>query len=214
MQQGYINISTYFNLSKMQIVPQHKIAYLSWGDHNNDNIVICAHALTRNAYDFAKLADYLSSYFRVIAFDFVGRGDSDWLIKKKCYNYDVYLKDSINIIKFFTKKKVHWIGTSMGGIVGMMLAFHGFIKTLVLNDIGPSVSATGLNKITKHIGNNVAFGNKDKAQQYLKNIYSQFGIKNKDWQFFTEHSIKLNEFGKSYAFLVNACAHITILSLL
>lgn len=120
---------------------QHTVTYYMYGDEGQYNkTVLCVHGLARFGRDFEFLAnDLVKNGFRVIALDVVGRGKSGRLQDYKHYSYDQYLKDIWRLLDIETVGILDaWIGTSMGGTLGMM-AFNQHpkrIKALVLNDIG------------------------------------------------------------------------------
>ena len=173
----------------------HKLFYYDWGDKLNEEVIICVHGLARNARDFDYVAKELSKNFRVICLDIVGRGKSDW-VDPSLYNYVTYLNDVKALIAHLKLKKTHWIGTSMGGIIGMMLSAStpDFIDKLCLNDIGPYISRDALLRIAKYVGVNPVFENFQKAEDHLRILLAQFGIRSdKNWKYITEHSIFLGE---------------------
>ena len=119
----------------------HDMHYTEWGARDNPRIVICVHGLSRNGRDFDTLAQALQNDFRVICPDIVGRGKSDWLSNKRGYVNAQYAADITTLIARLTAdgpSDILWVGTSMGGIIGMMLAAlpNTPIRRLVLNDVG------------------------------------------------------------------------------
>lgn len=192
MRRNFLFVPEYICWSKLKSVPKHKISYLEWGDPENDNIVICAHGLTRNASDFSYLAKNLKDRFRIISIDYPGRGESDYFTDKSLYDYVVYIKDSLKILKALKIENPFWIGTSMGGIIGMALAskYPDLLKGLVLNDIGPFIPGGSVSKIQKYAGQEVFFDNAERAKEHFKFIYNKFGIKKEaDWDYLTKNSI-------------------------
>ena len=162
-----------------------RIAYYQFGREDNPDKVICLHGLTRNGLDFEWLADELAEVFHVICPDMAGRGNSDWLENKSDYNYATYLSDIGALSAALSLIQVDWIGTSMGGILGMMIAAQKpiFIKRLVLNDIGAVVSAQGLLRIAGYIDKDRDFTDKADAMAYAKSIFAPFGIRSEEhWQ--------------------------------
>ena len=159
-----------------------RIAYYQFGREDNPDKVICLHGLTRNGLDFEWLADELAEDFHVICPDMAGRGNSNWLENKSDYNYATYLSDIGVLSVALSLIQVDWIGTSMGGILGMMLAAKkpNFIKRLVLNDIGAVVSAQGLLRIAGYIGKDRDFADKTDAMAYAKSILAPFGIRSEE----------------------------------
>ena len=115
----------------------HRVRYLEWGTNDGRPTVLCVHGLTRNAHDFDRLAGRLARSYRVISVDVVGRGGSAWLKDPAHYTYAQYQADITALIARLNVERVHWIGTSMGGLIGMALAaLKGSpVRRLVLNDV-------------------------------------------------------------------------------
>ena len=173
----------------------HRVAYTEWGLPTNTNApVICVHGLTRNGRDFDSLANYLSCHgSHVYCPDIVGRGDSDWLNNPLHYTYEQYMADMNAMIARTQQSQVDWIGTSMGGLIGLFLASvpNSPIRCLVLNDIGPQIPANGLARLSKYAGNEPNFSSLEEAKNYFKIVYADFGsLSEAQWQQFTEHSVK------------------------
>ena len=158
-------------------------------------IVICAHALTRNSTDFHEFALKISSLgWRVISPDVAGRGESDNLEDEKDYSYMQYLSDILALLDYLKIKTCHWVGTSMGGILGLFVHRQrsNLIKKMVLNDIAPQISAKASKKIFDYFDKNYReFDTYDQAVKVLKETFAFFGIKHEeDWQFFIENSLR------------------------
>ena len=119
----------------------HRVAYTEWGDANNPRVLMCVHGLSRNGRDFDALAEAMQDRYRVICPDIVGRGESEWLQHSADYNYPQYLADMNALIARLNVSSVDWVGTSMGGLIGMMLAAQpgAPIQKLVMNDVGPYI---------------------------------------------------------------------------
>jgi pimeloyl-ACP methyl ester carboxylesterase len=176
----------------------HNMVYTEWGSLSNKlPTVICVHGYTRNGRDFDALAQYLSMQGRhVLCPDVVGRGDSSWLKQAHHYNFNQYMADINTLIARTGSKSIDWVGTSMGGMIGMMLAAlpNSPIKRLIINDVGPQIPLHGLRKLAKYIGNEPEFKSAEEAKQYFKINYAEFGqLSEKQWDTFTEHSIKERE---------------------
>jgi pimeloyl-ACP methyl ester carboxylesterase len=154
----------------------HKIAYNDWGHPGNQRVLICAHGLTRNARDFDDLASSLYDQYRVICFDAVGRGRSDWLTNKADYAYPQYAADANALIARTGAPIVDWVGTSMGGILGMMLAAmpNSPIRRLVINDVGSMVPKASLERIGAYVGKSMEFDNEEALVNSVKAL-SPFG---------------------------------------
>jgi pimeloyl-ACP methyl ester carboxylesterase len=94
----------------------HRVRYFEWGDPKAMRTIVCVHGLTRNAHDFDRLAERLSSTYRVITVDIVGRGGSEWLRDPADYTYLQYQIDMVALIARLDVDKVDWIGTSHGRV--------------------------------------------------------------------------------------------------
>jgi len=177
----YINLPDPSNKDKIR-----KLAYYSYGDASNPKKLLCMHGLSRNGLDFRLLAEAAAADYHVICPDMPGRGKSDKLENPTDYNYQTYVSDTNALLAALAITKTDWVGTSMGGIIAMMLgaARPGLIGKLVLNDIGNIIWAKGLKRIISYVGGETTFVNKELAMQYLKNTIAPFGIKSDEhWQY-------------------------------
>jgi len=100
----------------------YRMAYLEWGEADNPRVLVCAHGLTRCARDFDFLAQELCGHYRVVCPDVPGRGESDWLKNPMDYVAATYVNAMVALIARLGVQTVHWVGTSMGGLIGMVLA--------------------------------------------------------------------------------------------
>lgn len=170
----------------------HSLTYYEWGNPLASKTVLCVHGLTRNARDFDFLAQALAGHYRVICVDMPGRGKSERLSDPLQYNYLTYLADMQFLISSLQITSFHWVGTSMGGIIGMMLAnaLPGAMSSLVLNDIGCLIPAAGLRRILSYAGVKMQFSGMDEAQRALRETMSSFGISEEQhWQHIFTHSL-------------------------
>ncbi len=171
----------------------HRIVYYEYGPADG-RLTVCVHGLTRNGRDFDRLAQTLAaSGRRVICPDIVGRGQSDWLAKPELYTYPQYLADMAGLLARLGADEVDWIGTSMGGLMGMMLAAqpHTPIRKLVLNDVGPFIAKEALEKLAGYVGKTPRFETPQEVLAYLKVIHAQFGITEEaDWNEMLAHSLR------------------------
>ena len=176
----------------------HRMAYTEWGDPKNPRVLVCAHGLTRNGRDFDDLARALADHYRVICPDVVGRGRSDWLGVKSDYGFPLYVADMITLIARLNVESVHWFGTSMGGLIGMLIASqpHSPIKRLVLNDVGPVVTAASLRRIGQYVGTAPRFPTMAEAEAYIRMVSAPFGpLTDAQWRHLTEYTVRPVEGG-------------------
>lgn len=158
----------------------HRIAYWEWAARSGlaeAPVVVCVHGLTRNGRDFDALAQQLSEHFRVICPDMAGRGRSDRLAQSALYAIPQYLADCVALIARLDVDQVGWVGTSMGGLVGMSLAAlaNNPVRCLVLNDVGPELSVEGLARIGDYVGKAPNFASYEECLAYTKVIAAGFG---------------------------------------
>ncbi|MCA1322682.1 alpha/beta fold hydrolase [Herbaspirillum sp. alder98] len=155
----------------------HSMAYKEWGDPRNPNVLVCVHGVTRVSDDFDRLARELCDTYRVVCPDIVGRGRSGRLLNPQFYTIPQYVSDMVTLLARLDAELVDWFGTSMGGLIGMVLASmpENPIHKLVLNDIGPSINGAALARIGDYIGQDVRFDTFDEAAQYIRTISASFG---------------------------------------
>jgi pimeloyl-ACP methyl ester carboxylesterase len=149
------------------------------------------HGLTRNGRDFDTIAQALADRFHVVCPDVVGRGKSDWLPDGALYSYPQYLADAAALIARVATGPVDWLGTSMGGLVGMMLAAQPLtpIRRLILNDVGPFVPKASLERIGAYVGADPRFADLPELEAYIRRVYADFGnLSDADWAHMTRHS--------------------------
>lgn len=171
----------------------HHMAYVEWGDPGNPHVVVCVHGLTRNGRDFDFLAQALAADYRVVCPDVVGRGRSDWLPVSQAYGFPQYLADMVTLLARLNARTVDWVGTSMGGIIGMLLASqaHSPLQRLVLNDVGPQIGAAALRRIGEYVGRAPEFQTVAQAEAWLREVSADFGpLSDAQWRHLTEYSVK------------------------
>ena len=177
----------------------HKIAYVEWGSKDNPNVLICSHGLTRNKHDFDTLAESLLATYRVICFDLPGRGESDWLSNKMAYDYNQYTVDALMLIARSGVEKVDWLGTSMGGLLGMALSSmpNSPIKKLIINDVGPYLAKEALMRIAEYVGQQPSFNSSDELGAYIRTVYAGFGeLTEQQWNNMLTHGQRTLENGQ------------------
>lgn len=191
----------------------HRVAYTEWGDPANPHVLLCVHGFTRNSRDFDVLAARLADHYRVVCMDVVGRGRSDWLEHKDDYDYSLYLSDAAALLARLMVPEtdadtvtpatlqppvVDWIGTSMGGLIGMLLAakHNSPIRRLVLNDVGPLIPWPALTRLRNvHMPLDARFKDSAHVEAHLRDIFATFGpLDDLNWKHVARHSaLQLND---------------------
>ena len=155
----------------------HRMAYWEWGDADNPRVLVCVHGLARQGRDFDTLARDLCADYRVICPDVVGRGGSDRLADPMGYAIPNYVADMVTLVARLDVEQVDWVGTSMGGLIGLGLAgLPGSpVRRLVLNDVGPTIEPEALRRIGAYLGVPVHWRTLDEAADALWAISQGFG---------------------------------------
>jgi len=163
----------------------HRMAYWQWGHPQADHLVLCVHGLTRQGRDFDTLARALCTAahgrIRVVCPDVVGRGRSDWLTDAQDYQLSTYVADMLVLLGQLKPATLDWLGTSMGGLIGMALASlpdvpaFARVRRLVLNDVGPTIEWQALQRIGQYLGKVGVFETEQQAADALWAIASSFG---------------------------------------
>jgi pimeloyl-ACP methyl ester carboxylesterase len=201
----------------------HRLAYTDWGEPSNPHVVVCVHGLSRNSRDFDRLAAALADDCRVVCPDVVGRGESDWLQDRFAYCFPTYLSDAAALVARVTVPApkglladlrdrlrgrpreaeplpaLDWIGTSMGGLIGMLLAAKpgSPIRRLVLNDVGPFVPWAALVRLKGHVGSDTSFATMAEVESYFRRVCAEFGQLDDDyWHAIAEHGVSRDEGGR------------------
>jgi len=176
----------------------HRIAYREWGDPRNREVLVCVHGLTRSSRDFDELARTLCAQFRVVCPDVAGRGDSDRLADPKLYVWTQYVADMVTLIARLDVESVNWLGTSLGGFVGMALAAQNGspVKKLILNDAAPVIAKSSLERIAAYVGKAPVFADLDQADKYVRTISAPFGEHtDTQWRTLAENWVRKNDDG-------------------
>lgn len=176
----------------------HRMAYRVWGDPANPRVLVCVHGLTRNSRDFDFLARSLARHYRVVCPDVVGRGQSDWLADKAAYGIPQYVSDMLVLLARLDVEQVDWVGTSMGGLIGMSLAAlaDSPIRRLVLNDVGPVITQVSLQRLASYVGKPVQWESLEAAEGYFREIFASFGdLAAQHWEHLIRHSLVQGEDG-------------------
>ena len=168
--------------------PGHRMAYWEWnntGNPQHPHVVLCVHGLTRQGRDFDTLARELSQHARVICPDVAGRGHSDWLAEPQAYQVPYYAADMLALLAALhadaPMETLDWVGTSMGGLIGMGIAGQSGlplpvpVRRLVLNDVGPTLEWSALSRIGQYVGQPLRFETEQQAADVLWMVSSSFG---------------------------------------
>lgn len=170
----------------------HSLAWTEWGDRDNPRVLVCAHGLSRNGRDFDFLAREMASEYRVVCPDYPGRGRSSWLTDKSAYTNQQYCRDTLNLINSLDYEILDWVGTSMGGLIGMALAADpdSPIRKMVVNDVGPHIPAAALREIGDYLGRHPRFSSREEALDYYRSVYASFGaLDDEHYEHFVTHGI-------------------------
>lgn len=174
------------------------MAYWEWGDPVNPRALVCVHGLTRQGRDFDTLARALCHHYRVVCPDVVGRGESDWLPDPMAYGVPTYVADMVTLLARLNAQTVDWVGTSMGGLIGMALASlpQQPLRRLVLNDVGPRVEFDALERIGRYVGDRVTWSSFEEAAAALRLVGAGFGPHTpSQWEALTRHHLKQDSQG-------------------
>jgi pimeloyl-ACP methyl ester carboxylesterase len=189
----------------------HRVAYFDRGNPSSSHFVICVHGLSRNSRDFDFLARDLARECRVVCMDVAGRGESEWLSDKADYRFSTYLADAAALIARITTPpakpyfgafrgqrsanaqalRIDWVGTSMGGLIGMLLAAkpNSPIRRLVLNDVGPFIPWSALYRLKGYVDGGRVFKAMVDVESYLREACEPFGaLTDEQWRHLAEHS--------------------------
>lgn len=167
---------------------------LDWG-RGDAPAVILWHGFARNVHDFDDLAAALGSRYRLLAVDTIGRGLSEWSPQPDAeYTVPFYAQQAVELFEQLELKTARWVGTSMGGLIGMAVAATALkdrISHLVLNDVGPAIAPGAVSRILTYAGSPPAFASLPELEQYFRTIYAPFGIaSDAGWRKLAETSVR------------------------
>ncbi|HRD66394.1 MAG TPA: alpha/beta hydrolase [Candidatus Competibacter sp.] len=177
----------------------HRVHYTEWGDPDNPKVLICVHGLTRTGRDFDFLAAALEHEYRVICPDVVGRGKSEWLADKSDYTYPLYVNDMAMLLARIDAERIDWVGTSMGGLIGIFLASYSGtpIHKLLVNDVGPRIPAAGLKRVAQYIGQVRIYDSFEEMDSALRVFAATFGnLTDEQWRHMLIHNSRQLEDGR------------------
>lgn len=173
----------------------HRVAYWEWGEAFNPRVLVCVHGLSRQGRDFDVFARAMSDVCRVVCPDMAGRGQSDWLVDPAGYQVPKYVADMVTVLARVDARQVDWVGTSMGGLIGLGLASlpGAPIERLVLNDVGPAIRFEALARIGSYLGQPCRWSNLDEAADYMARISVGFGPHGREeWLALTRPMLKVD----------------------
>lgn len=186
----------------------HRMAYWQWGDTTAGHVIVCVHGLSRQGRDFDVLAQALveksGGSVRVICPDVVGRGESDWLKDPALYQVPTYAADMLALLAQLKPATLDWLGTSMGGLIGMALCgqpnlpLPAPVRRLVLNDVGPVIQWESIVRIGGYLGRNMEFDSLQAAADAMWTISTSFGPHTpQQWLELSRHMVKPRSDGQS-----------------
>lgn len=177
----------------------HRLHYVEWGKRANKRVVVLAHGYSGNARDFDFIARALQDDYRVICPDIAGRGQSDWLSAPLGYNFGQFLADLGSLVARVGASQVDWVGTSMGGLLGMLLAAlpHSPIRRLVMNDVGAFLPSQALREIGNNLIAPAHFDSQIAIEDHLRHSHRDWGnLSNAQWQHLVTHGSRAD--GEGY----------------
>ena len=171
-----------------------ELHYTEWGAQHTET-VIAWHGLARTGRDMDDVAEHLSQRYRVICPDTLGRGLSQWSPEpEKEYCLAYYVQQAHALVDQLGLQQFHWIGTSMGGAIGLVAAatsLRGRVRRLILNDSGPQIADAAIARIRGYAGNPAAFASVTELEQYFRTVYKPYGwLSDAQWRRLTETSTR------------------------
>jgi pimeloyl-ACP methyl ester carboxylesterase len=171
-----------------------ELHYTEWGS-SHDQTVIAWHGLARTGRDMDDIAAHLAQRYRVICPDTLGRGLSQWSPQPaQEYCLAFYAQLAAALVDQLGLERVHWLGTSMGGAIGLKAAagsLRGRILRMVLNDVGPQLADVAIQRIRSYAGSPPAFARVSELEQYFRTVYKPYGAMNDaQWRRLTETSAR------------------------
>lgn len=177
-----------------------EIHYTEWGAAHRET-VIAWHGLARTGRDMDDIAAHLAQRYRVLCPDTLGRGLSQWSPAPQAeYSLAFYARLAVSLADQLGLDEFHWLGTSMGGAIGLALAagaMKGRIRRLVLNDIGPKLGEAAVERIRAYAGNPPQFERVSELEAYFRTVYKPYGwLSDEQWRRLTETSVRRTAEGK------------------
>lgn len=177
----------------------HEMHVTTWGDAARPALVLW-HGLARTGRDFDELARGLAGDWFVLCPDTIGRGMSSWAADPAAdYSLATYSAHALGMLDAFGIERCAWLGTSMGGVIGMHIAAGpqaGRLRALIVNDIGPELPQPAVDRILAYAGNLPEFEDMAQAETFLRRVYAPFGpAEDSFWQRMAECSVRRRDDG-------------------
>jgi pimeloyl-ACP methyl ester carboxylesterase len=175
-----------------------EIHFTEWGAQHGET-VIAWHGLARTGRDMDELAQRLSQSYRVICPDAIGRGLSQWSpLPAQEYCLAFYARIAAELLDMLGIEQAHWVGTSMGGAIGMLCTaalsqpqLKGRIRSLVLNDNAPELAQPAIERIKAYAGSPPAFATVVELEAFFRQVYRPYGqLSDTQWRRLTETSTR------------------------
>jgi pimeloyl-ACP methyl ester carboxylesterase len=182
-------------------VAGHEIHLTAWGD-TGDPALMLWHGLARTGRDFDTLARHFADRFHVLCPDAIGRGLSSWSASPDTdYTIPAYCLHAIELLDRLGIAQCRWVGTSMGGLIGMALAgtaeTASRIERLVLNDIAPRLNQTAIDRILAYAATVPEFATMAEFEGFLRAVYAPFGrLTDAEWRLMAETSMRRRDSGR------------------
>ena len=181
-------------VSRYLVCEGREIHFMEWGA-GHAQTVIAWHGLARTGRDMDAIAAHLAQRWRVICPDTLGRGLSQWSpLPEQEYCYAFYEKLTVALVDQLGIRQMHWLGTSMGGAIGLRAAagsLRGRIRRLVLNDMGPQIADAAVARIRSYAGQPPAFATVSELEVYFRHVYAPYGwLSDAQWRLLTESSTR------------------------
>ncbi len=178
----------------------HEIHVTEWGDPSRETVVMW-HGLARTGRDFDPLARALADRYHIIAPDTLGRGLSQWAAEpKRDYCLKVYAEHAQALLDHYGLNRVRWVGTSMGGALGIRLAggdLRDRITHLVVNDIAPALVPAAVERILAYAGSPPTFDTLRALEGFLRTVYKPYGwLPDDQWRHMAETSARRRDDGR------------------
>ena len=179
----------------------HEVHLTAWGDPAAPALVLW-HGVARTGRDFDTLARRCADRFHVLCPDTIGRGLSSWsAAPAEDYTIPAYCGHALELLDRLDIAACRWVGTSMGGLIGMALAgtpqTAPRIERLVLNDIAPRLNQVAIDRILAYVTLVPEFAGMTEFETFLRTVYAPFGrLTDDEWRLLAETSMRRRDNGR------------------